>query len=136
MDILTNHFLLSIASGTFNYLDDSVYACLYGSGASFSVDSVDYTATNELSSGNGYNRLDKLVTDKTISISDNKVIYDCSDITWTASGGVIGPARYMALVSDNKYLYIMDFLEDKTAGDGTLFRITIDTSGLFKSYRA
>lgn len=138
-NVITNEFLMGTASGTIDYLNDSIVACLYTSTASFDTDSADYTSTNELATQFGYTQLTKTVTGKTLTLDDslNHSVYDCDNITWTATGGDIGPARYCALVDTqggmNKYLYIIDFGSDKTADDTTDFRIVINASGLIRS---
>jgi len=141
MNIITNEFLLRTASGTINFLNDSIVATLHTSGATFNTDTSNYNNTYELATGSGYTQLSKLITGKTITLDDvlNHSIYDCDNIEWTAMGGAIGPARYCALVdtqgSINKYIYIMDFGSDKQADDTTDFRIIINSSGLFRGYQ-
>jgi hypothetical protein len=141
-DIITNSAQLRLGSGFLDWTNNTVVACLYNSSASFSATSENYSSTNELSTAYGYTQLNKSVTDKTVSLDavNNHTIYDCGDITWTASGGNIGPARYCAFVDTlsgvNKYIYIIDFTTDKTANTGTDFKITIDSSGLFRSRQA
>lgn len=138
-DIITNECQLRLGSGLLNWSSNTVVACLYTSSASFTKDSSAYTATNELATNYGYTRKNYSVTDKTVTLDDanDETMYDCADITWTANGGDIGPARYCALVdtqgSADKYLYIIDFGSDKTANTGTDFKITIDASGLFRT---
>jgi hypothetical protein len=117
-------------------------ACLYTSSASFTTDSMAYAATNELATANGYTRKDMAVTGRTVTLDDtnNHIMYDAGDLTWTAVSGDIGPARYCAFVDTqlgaDKYLYVIDFVSDKTANAGTDFKITIDPSGLFRSRMA
>jgi hypothetical protein len=138
-DIITNEAQLRIASGLMVWPTNSVVACLYNSSASFSATSSSYSSTNELATSGGYTQLNKSISGKTITLDavNNQVMYDCDNITWTASGGSLGPARYCAFVDTqggaNKYLYIMDFSTNKTADDTTDFRITVDVSGLFRT---
>lgn len=141
-DIITNTAQGLLGSGRLNWPVDTVVACLYNSSATFTADSDVYSSTNELATNYGYTQLNKAITSKTVTLDDanDHTVYDCDDITWTASGGAIGPARYCAFVdtsgSINKYLYIIDFASDKTADNGTDFKITISTSGLFRSRQA
>lgn len=140
-DIIPHRAIALIGSGVIDLDDDSMYATLYGSGATFTSESEDYSTTNELATGNGYTRLGEAVTGQTTTVNDtdNVVQFDIGDITWTASGGDIGPAQYCAIVASGtygtKYLYIMDFGSEKTANDGTDFKITIHSSGLFLMYQ-
>lgn len=141
-DIITNAAQALLGSGRINWPNDSVMACLYTSSASFDADSYAYSSSNELATAYGYTQLNKAVESKTVTIdgANDEIMYDCGDLTWTASGGDIGPARYCAFVDTsggmNAYLYIIDFGSDKTANSGTDFKITIDSSGLFRSRQA
>lgn len=140
-DIIPHRAIALIASGTIDLDTDTMVATLYGSGAVFTSESEDYSSTNELATANGYTQLDEAITDQAVIVNDtdNVAQFDIGDITWTATGGDIGPARYCAIVDTqgglNKYVYIMDFSSDKTANAGTDFKITIDPSGLFKMYQ-
>lgn len=140
-DIIPHRAIALIASGTIDLDNDAMYATLYSSSASFSSESEDYSSTNELSTANGYTQANKAITGQNLigNDTDNVVQFDIGDITWTASGGDIGPARYCGIIASGtygrKYLYIMDFGTDKTANDGTDFKITIDSSGLFLMYQ-
>jgi hypothetical protein len=137
MDIITNACQALLGSGLLHWGTDTIYACLYSSGAAFTKDSVAYTATNELATNYGYTRKTYPLASKTVTWDDanDQIMYDCADLTWTAAGGDIGPARYCAMVhsGESKYLYIIDFGSDKTANTGTDFKVTIDVSGLMRS---
>ena len=133
--MITNNFLLNTASGNVNWSTDTVYVCLFTSGAMLDVNSGIYNNTNELSTGYGYTRFNKQPTNKTISLDNNQVVYDCDNISWTATGGSIGPARYAAFVTSNSgIINIIDFITDQTATNGSNFNININTSGLFRLY--
>lgn len=138
-DIITNECMARLGSGLLAWQTNTVVACLFSGGATFNADSAAYASTYELPSANGYTQLNKAVESKTVTLdnANDEIMYDCADLTWTASGGDIGPAEYCAFVDTqggaNKYLYIIDFGSAKTANTGTDFKITIDTSGLFRS---
>ena len=140
-DIIPHRAIALIGSGVIDLDSDTMVATLYTSSATFTSESEDYSATNELATANGYTQLNEAITGQSIIVNDtdNRAQFDIGDITWTASGGDIGPARYCAVVDTqgglNKYVYIMDFVTDKTANDGTDFKITIDASGLFLMYQ-
>ncbi len=139
-DIITNACQALLGSGLLHWDSDTMYACLYASGAVFTADSSAYANTNELATAYGYTQLDKVLTGTTVTWDDanDEIMYDCGNLTWTASGGDVGPARYCAIVhsGESKYLYIIDFSTEKTANTGTDFVITIDASGLFRSRQA
>ena len=136
-DIIPHRAIALIASGIIDLNSDSMVATLYNSSATFTSESEDYSSTNELTTANGYTRLDKAISGQSVIVNDtdNVVQFDIGDISWTASGGDIGPARYCAIVDTqggmNKYVYIMDFESNQTAIDGCDFNVIIDPSGLF-----
>lgn len=138
-DIIPISLIALVASGTVDLDTDSMVATLHSSGAAFTYASEDYANTYEMPTGSGYTQLDMAVTGQQVSHSGLYATFDIADVTWTAAGGDIGPARYCAIVDTqggiNKYVYIMDFLTDKTANDGTDFKIVVNASGLFKMYQ-
>lgn len=95
------------------------------------------TGATQLSTANGYTQntktLDSLALTATGSPA-NDVKLDANDVSWTASGGAIGPARY-ALVcnstdSNSPPVLFMDFGENKTADNGTPFNIAWHANGI------
>ncbi len=95
------------------------------------------TGATQLSTANGYTQDTKALTGMAITATGspaNDVKLDADDVSWTASGGDIGPARY-ALVynntdTDKPPVAFIDFGENKTAGSGTPFNITWHTNGI------
>lgn len=86
-------FLASLlANGSSAYL----FATLHGTGGSALSSTTDAYASSgigELATGNGYTAGGK--TCGTITVDSNTNI-DTPDVVWTASGGNIGPASYIA----------------------------------------
>jgi hypothetical protein len=135
-DIIFNKFIHDLGSGLVNWTTDTLRAALYSDLSSFTKDTTVYTNTNELSSVNGYTQNDKAVTGATLTQNDTDdvVQFDIADITWTASGGAIGPASGCLIydaTNNSGCVYLIDFAAAKTADSGTDFKITIDASGLF-----
>ena len=67
-------------------------------------------------------------------VTTNDAAFDAADVSWTASGGAIGPARYALIYNDTDtddppVVYI-DLGENKTADAGTPFNITFNASGI------
>ena len=140
-DIIFNAFIAHLGSGNIDWESDTLRAALYSDISNFSKDSTVYTSTNELSTANGYTQNNKAVTGGTIitNNTDDVAQYDVADITWTASGGSIGPASGCLIydvTNANGAAYLIDFGAAKTADDGTDFKITIDASGLFLARQA
>lgn len=135
-DIISNWFIASLGSGNIDWESDTLIAALYSDTSNFTKDTKVYVSTNELATGNGYTRGTKSATGGAIITNDSDDVaqYDLGDITWTASGGSIGPASGCAIfdsTASSGFVYLIDFGEAKTADDGTDFKITIDSSGLF-----
>ena len=70
--------------------------------------------------------------------SNNWAKFDCSNPTWTANGGAIGPFRYGVIYVDsvrspqNKPIaYVRDYTANQTANDGATITDTISGDGLF-----
>lgn len=138
-DIIPISAIALIGSGVINLDSDSMVATLHSSDAAFTYESENYDNTYELDTNYGYTQLDKTITGQSITKDGLYTLFDIDDITWTASGGDIGPTRYCAIVDTqdniNKYVYIMDFNSSKSANDGTDFKIIPSTSGLFQIYQ-
>jgi len=138
-DIIPVSLIALVASGTVDLDSDTMVATLHTSGAAFTYASENYVSTYELPTGSGYTQLNEAITGQAVAHSGLYTTFDIADVSWTAAGGDIGPARYCALVDTqgamNKYVYIMDFVSDKTANDATDFKIVVNSSGLFKMYQ-
>lgn len=135
-DIIFNNFLHDLGSGLVDWESDTLRAALYSDISNFTKDTVAYSNTNELASNFGYTQNNKAVTGGNLiqNDTDDVVQYDIGDITWTASGGQIGPASGCLIydvTNSSEAVYLIDFGSAKTADDGTDFKITIDSSGLF-----
>lgn len=89
---------------------------------------------NEVS-GNGWTAGGMaLANEAWTTVTTNDTKFDATDLSVTASGGDIGPARY-AVVFDDAHaskapLYFVDFGESRTAGDGTPFVFVWHADGL------
>ena len=95
---------------------------------------------NQLATANGYTQNAKNLTSVTWSQpTAGTTRFDSADISWTASGGSIGPADDAAIYSDTStvpsadlLMCSIDFLGSETAGAGTDFLITVNASGYFE----
>lgn len=135
-DIIFNAFLGDLGSGNIDWENDTLRAAMYSDISGFTKDTDVYTSTNELATNFGYTQDSKAVTGGAITVNDTDDVaqYDIADITWTASGGAIGPASGCLIydvTAGSRAVYLIDFAAAKTADDGTDFKITIDASGLF-----
>lgn len=92
-------------------------------------------SANDLATGSGYTNPGKDLASVTWVNSAGTITFDAGDVTWTASGGSIGPADDGVLYSDTStndlLAYSIDFDGSQTAGDGTDFVVTWNASGIF-----
>jgi len=91
----------------------------------------------ELANGNGYTTggvaLSGLTWD--FDSGNNLTKWDADDVSLTASGGSLGPARGAVIYDDtstgDKLVCYIDFGQDESAGSGTEFRLTFNANGVF-----
>ena len=143
-DIIFHNYMTLEAEKEIDLENDSLIIVLLADTYSPSVDHTQYSdvSGHELATANGYTQKTKALANVTVTDDDanDRANVDCDDISWTASGGSI-TARYAAViddsVTDDPLVYLFDFGENKTAGDGTDFKITIDdTNGWFYKAQA
>ena len=94
-------------------------------------------SANEIATGFGYTQGAKTLTTPTWIESSGTLTFDAADVTWTASGGSIGPATDAVIYSETStspvdaLMCSIDFDGAQTAGDGTDFKITFNANGIF-----
>lgn len=95
-------------------------------------------SANEIATANGYTQGAKTLTTPTWIEAAGTLTFDAADVTWTASGGSIGPADDAVIYSETSsapaadlLMCSIDFDGSQTAGDGTDFKITFNASGIF-----
>lgn len=100
-------------------------------------DLADITA-NQLATGNGYTQDDEALVSPTISQAAGVTSWDANDVTWTASGGSIGPARFAVIYNDtvttpdaDALLVDINFGVNETAGNGTDFKVNFNAGGIY-----
>lgn len=87
----------------------------------------------QLTTANGYTQDAKVLANAAVTqVNTDDAKFDADDVSWTASGGDIGPATYAMIhsVTGQEPLFYINFGEAKTANNGTPFNITFDAAGL------
>jgi len=80
--------------------------------------------SHELATGNGYTQGGQTLSGGALTRddTDDEMNRDWSDVTWTASGGNLGPTRWCAIIDDthanNIIMGCSDFEQDITVADG------------------
>src|SRR5262245_55216107 len=131
-------------AGQMDYLSDSIRATLHTNTFSPNVDTNEAfsDATNELSTANGYTANTFALTTKTVSYNATGGVttFDADDITWTASGGSIGPFQYLVLHDETvatgppakPLIGYMD-CGSQTITNGNTFTIATGANGIFQT---
>jgi len=131
-----------IGDGGMDMDNDTFKAELYNSTHVFTAannDRADISA-NALATNFGYtNPGQNLTTPTWTQPVAGTTMFDAVDVTWTASGGSIGPADDCVIYDDTStvpaadlLLCSIDFGGSETAGDGTDFKITFHANGIFR----
>jgi hypothetical protein len=127
-----NHFKYLLATKAVDLANDTFKIILMNTTFAFDKDShallADVTA-DQLSTGNGYTQDSKTLSGVTVTENDitDKATSVWSDVTWTASGGSIGPSGaaiiYDDTVANDPVVMCIDFGADFTTPDGFCFQI-------------
>lgn len=130
-------FIEKIHEGAINLGSDTLKVMLTNDAPSLAWDE-KADVTGELSTAYGYTAGGATLTVTASAQSSGLYTFICNDITWTASGGSIGPFRYAIFYDDtasgDPLLWYIDFAYGITAASGQSFTIDVDqTSGLYYS---
>jgi hypothetical protein len=126
-----------------DFLSDTIKYSLHTSTYAPNQDTNEFfdVATNELATANGYTAGGVTAASKTsvYTAGTNTTAHDSADAAWTASGGSIGPFRYMVVRKDtgvastSPLICYVDFGSDQTITNGNIGTVVFDaTDGVFK----
>lgn len=127
-----NHYKYLLKTKVIDEANDTFKAILMNTTFAFNKDShallADVTA-DQLATGNGYTQNSKTLSGVAITEDDvnDKASTVWADVTWTASGGDIGPAGaaiiYDDTVANDPIVMCIDFGADFTTPDGFSFQL-------------
>lgn len=121
---------------------DGFEIALMNSSHTFTAGNADWAdvSANQIATGNGYTQADgagggKTLASVTSDQSGGTYAFDAGNVTWTASGGDIGPATDAVIMdydaTGDKLVCSIDFEGAKTANDTTTFVINFNASGIY-----
>lgn len=134
---LYNHTAAKFLDGSFA-VGDTYKINLYSAftfTASDTTKAAAETGATQLTTANGYTQDTKALTTVAVTtVTTNDAKLDADDVTWTASGGDIGPAQYAMVYNDTDTndppVLFIDFGQAETATNGTDFKIVWNASGI------
>lgn len=128
----SNHFKYQLAKKLIDLSADTIKIILMDDEFVFDKDAhatlADVTAS-QLATGNGYTQDNKALTNLSLTEDDanDKAKMTCDDVTWTASGGAIGPTGaailYDDTTADDTIIGCIEFGAAITAIDGTSLKL-------------
>lgn len=128
-------FVEAIHEKKHNLGSDTLKVLLTNTAPSLS-NTVKADISGELSTANGYTAGGATITVTSSAQSSGLYTLIASDVTWTASGGSIGPFRYSVIYNDtatnDELIGYIDYGYSVTVASGQTFTIDFDqTSGLY-----
>ena len=128
-------FVEAIHEKKHNLGSDTLKVLLTNTAPSLS-NTVKADISGELSTANGYTAGGATITVTSSAQSSGLYTLIASDVTWTASGGSIGPFRYAVIYNDtasnDELIGYIDYGYSVTVSSGQTFTIDFDqTSGLY-----
>lgn len=128
-------FVEAIHEKVHNLGSDTLKVLLTNTAPSLS-NTVKADISGELSTANGYTAGGATITVTSSAQSSGLYTLIASDVTWTASGGSIGPFRYAVIYNDtatnDELIGYIDYGYSVTVSSGQTFTIDFDqTSGFY-----
>lgn len=123
----SNRLKYLLATGGINFSTDTFKIVLMQSGFVFNKDThhqYSDISASELSTGNGYTANSKILAGVSVTEddTDDRTEITWSNVTWTASGGSIGPTPGAIIFDDtdanDSIVGYIDFGGDQTQADG------------------
>lgn len=130
---VSNKIKYLLATGAIDFANDSFKIILMQSGFTFNKDThhqYSDVSASELGTGNGYTANSKTLAGVAVTEddTDDRTEVTWSNVTWTASGGAIGPTPGAIIFdddhADDAIVGYIDFGGDQTQADGGVATIS------------
>ncbi len=130
---VSNKIKYLLATGAIDFSSDSFKIILMQSGFTFNKDThhqYSDVSASELGTGNGYTANSKTLAGVSVTEddTDDRTEVTWSNVTWTASGGAIGPTPGAIIFddthADDAIVGYIDFGGDQTQADGGVATIS------------
>jgi hypothetical protein len=134
---LFDSFFGNVGGGRIDLDTDTFKAMLTNTAPSISADD-ELADITQISNGNGYTTGGVTLTSVTWTEPDSNGVWKfaSANFQWSASGGSIGPFRYIPIYSDtstgDKLVGRYDFGSELTIPDGSVFEVEIGTDGIIR----
>lgn len=131
--VFSNRFKVELAQGNIDLDGDSIRGILMNNAFTFNPDShetLSDVSANELANGNGYTTNGQVLAGAIVAEDEANDEADItfSDLTWTASGGSIGPSNGILIYDDTHASDVVigyaAFTSAITAADGVDFVVS------------
>jgi hypothetical protein len=134
---LYHEFKNNVANGAID-LDSHTFKAVLASDAPVAASDDELADVTQVANGFGYTTGGVTLTPTWAETGAGTGVwrFSVSDFSWTASGGTIGPFRYIVIYSDtstgDKLVGYLDYGADLSLPDGNIFTVDVGASGLFE----
>lgn len=129
------------AKGVHNWGTDTFKVALTNTAPTAATDT-GFANITEITAGNGYTAGGTAVANVSVSETSGVATIDGDDVAFTASGGSIGPFRYVVLYNDSAtspadaLVTYIDYGSAYTISDGGSFTVQWNASGILRKQEA
>jgi len=92
-------------------------------------------SANEIATGNGYTQNNKTLTTVSLDQTDNEMLLNADNLTWSASGGAIETCKACAIINEthanDTIICCIEFGANYATADGTSLAINV-SNGIIK----
>lgn len=135
--VLFDEFKLNVTNATINLSTDSFKVALSNTAPTAATDD-EFIDITEISAGNGYVAGGQVLDNRTWAETGAGTgiwQFTTDDEVFTASGGTIGPFRYVVVYSDtstnDKLVGYLDYGSSISVTDGNTFTVDVGANGWF-----